>query len=100
VLQADASRCGGITGFLRVAALAEAHATPLSAHTAPSLHVHPCAAIPSVLHVEYFHDHARIERLFFDGAAEPRRGVLIPSRDRAGFGLTFRRADAERYRVM
>ena len=62
ILQADASRCGGITGFIRAAALAEAHATPLSAHTAPSLHAHVCCALPNVVHVEYFHDHARIER--------------------------------------
>jgi len=100
VLQADATRCGGITGFMRVAALAEAHATPLSAHTAPSLHVHPCTAIAAVRHIEYFHDHARIERMFFDGAAEPRGGLLSPSRDRHGLGLCFRRRDAEPFRVM
>jgi len=38
VVQADASRCGGITGFLRVSALCEAHHLRLSAHCAPSLH--------------------------------------------------------------
>jgi L-alanine-DL-glutamate epimerase-like enolase superfamily enzyme len=99
VLQADATRCGGITGFMRVAALAEAFGLPLSAHTAPSLHVHPCAAIPAVQHIEYFHDHARIEALFFEGAAKPRDGMLLPQRDRPGLGLRLRRADAERYRV-
>ncbi len=99
VLQADATRCGGITGFMRVAALSEAFGLPLSAHTAPSLHVHPCAAIPAVQHIEYFHDHARIEALFFEGAAKPRDGMLLPQRDRPGLGLRLRRADAERYRV-
>jgi L-alanine-DL-glutamate epimerase-like enolase superfamily enzyme len=43
VLQADATRCGGITGFMQVAALCQAHHLPLSAHCAPSLHVHPAA---------------------------------------------------------
>jgi L-alanine-DL-glutamate epimerase-like enolase superfamily enzyme len=99
VLQADATRCGGITGFMRVAALSAAFGLPLSAHTAPSLHVHPCAAIPAVQHIEYFHDHARIEALFFEGAAKPRDGKLLPQRDRPGLGLRLRRADAERYRV-
>ncbi len=99
VLQADATRCGGITGFLRVAALCEAHAVPLSAHTAPTLHAHPCCALTVVRHVEYFHDHVRIERAFFDGAPEPRNGALHPDAGRPGLGLELRRADAARYLV-
>jgi L-alanine-DL-glutamate epimerase-like enolase superfamily enzyme len=98
VLQADATRCGGITGFLRAAALAEARGLPLSAHTAPSLHVHPCAALAHVQHIEYFHDHVRIERELFDGAAVARGGVVQPDRARPGLGLELKRADAERYR--
>ena len=99
VLQADATRCAGITGFLRVAALCEAHAIPLSAHTAPSLHVHPCCALSAVRHLEYFHDHVRIERALFDGAPEPRDGVLRPDPARPGFGIELRRTDAARYLV-
>jgi len=98
VLQADATRCGGITGFLKAAALAEAWNTPLSAHTAPSLHVHACSAISHAINIEYFHDHARIEHMLFDGAVTPRRGVLHADLSRPGLGLTFKRADAERYR--
>jgi len=98
-LQADGTRCGGITEFLRVAALCAARSLPLSAHTAPSLHVHPCCAVAPACHVEYFHDHARIEQHFFDGAPEPLDGVLRPDLSRAGLGLELKRADAERYRV-
>jgi L-alanine-DL-glutamate epimerase-like enolase superfamily enzyme len=98
VLQADATRCGGVTGFMRVAALAEAHAVPLSAHTAPSIHVHPCSAVPLVQHIEYFHDHVRIEHAFFEGAATAAGGMLHADRGRPGLGLELRRADAERYR--
>lgn len=98
ILQADASRCGGVTGFMRAAALAEAHAMPISAHTAPSLHAHVCCAVPNVIHVEYFHDHARIERLFFDGAAIPEHGTIRPDRTRPGLGLELKTADADRYR--
>jgi L-alanine-DL-glutamate epimerase-like enolase superfamily enzyme len=98
VLQADATRCGGITGFLKAAALAESHGIPLSAHTAPSLHVHPCAAIAAVQHIEYFHDHVRIEHMLFDGAASAEGGVVRPDRSRPGLGLELKRADAERYR--
>ncbi|MGE3176081.1 MAG: enolase C-terminal domain-like protein [Vicinamibacterales bacterium] len=97
VLQADATRCAGITGFLQAAALCDAHGVALSAHTAPALHAQPCCAVPAVRHVEYFHDHARIERLFFDGAPEPVGGALAPDRTRPGLGLELKRADVARF---
>lgn len=99
VLQADASRCGGITGFLRVAAIADAQPMPLSAHTAPALHLHLCCAVPVLRHLEYFHDHARIEQMLFDGVARPGGGGLAPDGGRAGNGLELRAADAARYEV-
>jgi L-rhamnonate dehydratase len=49
--------------------------------------------------LEYFHDHVRIERLFFDGAPELRDGALRPDRSRPGLGLELKVADAERYSV-
>jgi L-alanine-DL-glutamate epimerase-like enolase superfamily enzyme len=99
VLQADATRCGGFTGFLRAEALCEARSLPFSAHCAPSLHVHPCCALPQAAHLEYFHDHARIEHLLFDGALDPVDGTLRPDLSRPGLGLEFKRRDAERYAV-
>lgn len=97
VLQADATRCGGITGLLRAGALCAARNIPLSAHTAPSLHAHPACALGVMRHVEHFHDHARVERLLFDGALAPVRGDLVPDRSRPGLGLELRRADAARW---
>jgi L-alanine-DL-glutamate epimerase-like enolase superfamily enzyme len=99
VLQADATRCAGISGFLRVGALCEARGLPLSAHTAPSLHVHPCCALPAMRHLEYFHDHVRIEQMFFDGALAPIDGALCPDLSRPGVGLVLKRSDAQRYAV-
>ena len=99
VLQADASRCAGISNFLRVGALCDARSMALSAHTAPSLHAHPCCALSSVRHLEYFHDHERIEHMLFDGALTPAGGTLRPDRGRPGFGLELKRQDAERWRV-
>jgi L-alanine-DL-glutamate epimerase-like enolase superfamily enzyme len=97
VLQADATRCGGITGFLQVASLCEAHHIPLSAHTAPSVHTHlGCAASP-LRHLEYFHDHVRIENMFFDGARPPVNGELSPDLSRPGMGIELKRADAQRF---
>jgi L-alanine-DL-glutamate epimerase-like enolase superfamily enzyme len=99
VLQADATRCAGITGFLRVATLCEANSIPLSAHCAPSLHAHPCCALTPVRHVEYFHDHVRIEHMLFDGALNPDNGELRPDLSRPGLGLELKRADAARFAV-
>jgi L-alanine-DL-glutamate epimerase-like enolase superfamily enzyme len=100
VLQADATRCAGITGFLQVGALADAFAIPLSAHTAPSLHLAPCCALGRARHLEYFHDHARIEQMLFDGAPRPRSdGCLHPDLSRPGLGIDLKRADAARFEV-
>jgi L-alanine-DL-glutamate epimerase-like enolase superfamily enzyme len=97
VLQADATRCGGITGFLDAAALCAAHHFPLSAHTAPLLHTHVCCAAAPVRHLEYFHDHVRIEQLFFDGMPEPVNGELQPDLSRPGMGVELKKKDAERF---
>jgi L-alanine-DL-glutamate epimerase-like enolase superfamily enzyme len=99
VLQADATRCGGATGFLRAAQLADAWHIPLSAHCAPALHLHLAAAVPRLRHVEWFHDHVRIESMLFDGAPRPRNGAIAPDHDRPGCGLEFKRKDAQRYAV-
>ena len=98
VIQADATRCGGVTGFMDAAALADAHPLALSAHCGPSVHLHlGCAARP-LRHVEYFHDHVRIESMLFDGFRAAKGGVMYPDLSRAGMGLEFKRADAERFR--
>ena len=83
--------------FLRGAALAAAHNLQVSAHCAPSLHAHVGVAVPGLRHVEYFHDHQRIERMFFDGALGPHGGILAPAPE-PGLGMSFKEADAERYR--
>ena len=97
VLQADATRCAGVTGFLQVGALCDAYNLPLSSHTASALHAHPCCALARVRHVEHFHDHERIERMLFDGLPTLADGMLMPDLSRPGFGLELKRADAARY---
>jgi L-alanine-DL-glutamate epimerase-like enolase superfamily enzyme len=98
-LQADASRCGGITEWLRVAAVAAAHHLEISGHCAPHLHVHAAAAVPNLRHLEWFHDHVRIEEMFFDGTLDPTGGALRPDPVAAGNGLTLRDGVAGRYQV-
>ncbi len=96
-LQADVTRCEGITGFLRVAALCQARSLQLSAHCGPAIHLHPCCAVVPLRHLEYFHDHVRIERMLFDGVQAPVDGELRPDLSRPGNGLELKRADAEPY---
>jgi L-alanine-DL-glutamate epimerase-like enolase superfamily enzyme len=98
-LQADVTRCGGYTVWLRAAALAEADNVQISGHCAPNLHTPVAAAVPNLRHVEYFHDHHRIETMLFDGALSPVGGSMMPELSRAGHGLSFRSAEAARYRT-
>ncbi|MGD9893644.1 MAG: enolase C-terminal domain-like protein [Dehalococcoidia bacterium] len=99
ILQADVTRCLGITGFLQAAELAHGFGVPFSAHTSPSIHAHAGCAAPQISHVEYFHDHVRIEQLLFDGVPEPVDGCLRPDPDRPGLGLELKRQEAARWRV-
>jgi L-alanine-DL-glutamate epimerase-like enolase superfamily enzyme len=94
VLQADATRCGGITGFLQAGALCEAFELPFSFHCAPSIHLAAACALPAFWVGEYFFDHARMEKMLFEGALQPINGALKPDRSRPGCGLEFKRADA------
>jgi L-alanine-DL-glutamate epimerase-like enolase superfamily enzyme len=98
-LQADVSRCGGITEWLRVAAIAASFGLEISGHCGPHLHAHAAAATPNLRHLEWFHDHVRIESMFFDGALDPAGGTVRPDPAAPGLGLTLREPDAEHYRV-
>jgi L-alanine-DL-glutamate epimerase-like enolase superfamily enzyme len=96
-LQLDVTRCGGITGALRVNGLAAANGVDLSGHCAPQLSAHALCGVDRLRHLEYFHDHVRIESMLFDGVLEPVDGALVPDRARPGNGLELKRADAQRF---
>ena len=97
-LQLDVTRCGGITEFLRGSALADPHNLQVSGHCAPNLHARVGIAVPNLRHVEFLHDHERIERMLFEGALDPAGGTLTPDPGQPGLGVTLREPDAERYR--
>lgn len=97
VLQADMTRCGGVTGFMEAAALCEAWNMPLSSHTAPSLHVAVACAAAPFAEMEYFHDHVRVEKMLFEGGPQLVQGELRPDLSQPGNGLELRRADAQKF---
>jgi L-alanine-DL-glutamate epimerase-like enolase superfamily enzyme len=99
VQQADITRCGGVTGFLQVAALCQAHNIPLSGHTGPALHTHVACAVTPFMNLEYFYNHVRIERMFFDGLPHLVNGALRPDLSRPGRRLEFKHRDAEKFAV-
>jgi L-alanine-DL-glutamate epimerase-like enolase superfamily enzyme len=99
ILQADVTRCGGITNLLRVDGLCKARCLPFSAHCAPAISAHACCAMETVRHIEYFYDHYRIEGMLFEGTLEPDRGLLTPDRSRPGLGLELKRDEARRYQT-
>jgi L-alanine-DL-glutamate epimerase-like enolase superfamily enzyme len=99
VLQADVTRCGGITELLHIAGLCSARQMPFSAHCAPAVSAHVCCAIEAVQHIEYFHDHVRIESMLFEGATEPDGGVLRPDESQSGLGLEPRATALEEHRI-
>ena len=97
VLQADVTRCGGVTGFLQAGVLAYAHHRDLSGHCGPSAHLHAACVVPRLRHLEWFHDHVRIEHMLFDGAPVPEDGAIRPDLSRPGLGIALKLQDAERF---
>ena len=97
VIQADITRCGGVTAWLQVAALAHAHHIDLSGHCAPSYHLHAACAAPHFRHLEWFHDHVRVEHMLFDGAPQVKNGIITPDLSRPGMGLELKEPDAQKF---
>jgi L-alanine-DL-glutamate epimerase-like enolase superfamily enzyme len=100
LVQADVTRCGGITNLLRVDGICKGRTLPFSAHCAPAVSAHACCAMETLVHLEYFHDHVRVEDALFDGVLQPEEGgYLRPDPSRPGLGLELKRAQAEQYAV-
>ncbi len=98
-LQADVSRCGGITEWVRVAAVAASMNLDISGHCGPHLHLDAALATANLRHLEWFHDHVRIESMLLDGVSTVDGGEVRPDLGAPGHGLTFKASDAERYRI-
>ena len=90
VLMVDLQRAGGVTGWTRCAAMADAARLPLTSHLLPELNVHLVASAPTGIYLEYV-DWA--QDLFTEKMRLSNGHVDVP--DRPGFGLAW---DDERLR--
>jgi L-alanine-DL-glutamate epimerase-like enolase superfamily enzyme len=93
-VQADVARVGGITPWLKVAHLAEAHDVQICPHFLMELHVSLCGAVPNSRYLEYIPQlgaisHSRLE--ISDGYA------LMPTVP--GLGIDWDRDAMDRLRV-
>jgi L-alanine-DL-glutamate epimerase-like enolase superfamily enzyme len=98
LVQADVTRIGGITQMLHADGICQALQRPFSAHCAPAISAHVCCGMESLVHLEYFHDHVRLEQMLFDGTLDPEEGALHPDPTRPGHGLALK-PEAEKWRT-
>ena len=92
MVQPDVTRLGGMTAWLKVAALAEQHHRPLSPHLLPEIGVHLACGLPEVTSVEY------MPWLFplFTMPPQFEQGRLVPP-PRPGLGLELNEEAVEKY---
>jgi L-alanine-DL-glutamate epimerase-like enolase superfamily enzyme len=92
IIMIDLMRSGGITGWLKIAGMAEAFNLPVVSHLVPEIHVHLIAAIPNGLTVEYMPWTFKL----FEEVPVPEKGELAVPR-KPGLGLKFDEAVLKRY---
>jgi L-alanine-DL-glutamate epimerase-like enolase superfamily enzyme len=83
IIQPDAPRVGGITQFLRLAALADERGLGLAPHFAMEIHLHLAAAYPREPWVEHFD---WLDPLFNERLETKNGRMMVP--DRPGLGVT------------
>ena len=99
ILQPDALIMGGITEFMKVAAMAQSHDLPVAPHGNQDVHVHLVSAIPNGLTVEYYSDSTDpMWGKAFKETLEVEDGHVSPP-DRPGIGIELNDEALAPYRV-
>lgn len=88
ILQTDATVCGGITEWRRIAATADSHGITVAPHAWHDVHIHLAASAPNATYVEWMpDDHIVNFRRLIDRQLQAEDGnLLVPSEP----GLAFR----------
>jgi L-alanine-DL-glutamate epimerase-like enolase superfamily enzyme len=94
IVMIDLARVGGVTPWLKVAAMAEAFNLPVVSHVIPEFHLHLIAAVPNGLTVEYM---PWMLKLFEETPRIEQGQLVLP--DKPGFGLKFDEAAVKSFRV-
>jgi L-alanine-DL-glutamate epimerase-like enolase superfamily enzyme len=84
IVMIDILRSGGVSGWLKIAHMAETFNLPVVSHLAPELQVHLVAALPNGLTVEYM---PWSVALFEEVPVMEKGEIAVP--DKPGFGLSF-----------
>lgn len=100
ILQPDATVCGGVTEWMKIAHYAAALDVPVAPHYNWDFHTQLCAAIPNCVYVEYFLAGSGVK--MFDSILanpmKPEGGYLVP-RSEPGFGIELIESEINRYRI-
>jgi D-arabinonate dehydratase len=101
IVQADATVCGGVTEWLRIAHLAAGFDLPMAPHWAPDVHAHLVAAVENGLTVEYFTPDEDIVNFptLLASQLDIRDG-MIRLADTPGHGIELDPASVARYTVL
>ena len=90
----DLTTCGGVTPFMKIARLAEAHGLPVISHGAHDLHVHLLAACPNAAYLEW---HAfGIDRFMAEPLTVQDGYSTAPERPGHGISFDWERLSAHR----
>lgn len=87
ILQPDAPRVGGVTPFLKIAALADEHGLEITPHFVMEIHIHLAAAYPRAPWVEHFE---WFEPLFNERLEISDGRMIVPTRPGLGVSLSER----------
>ena len=99
ILQPDGLIMGGVTEFMKVAAMAQAHDLQLAPHGNQDVHVHLVAAIPNGLIVEYYRGTTDpMWGQMFEETLQVEDGYVSPP-DRPGIGVTLNEEALAPYRI-
>lgn len=99
IIQPDALIMGGITEFVKVAALAQAHDLAIAPHGTQDVHVHLASAIPNGLTVEYYSNSTDpMWGKIFKHTLEIKDGFVSPP-NRPGIGIELNQEVLNKYKL-
>jgi D-arabinonate dehydratase len=98
ILQMDVTKCGGITEWMKIAAIAQAWNIPVAPHAMHYAHMHVVSAAPNGLMLENLFMHEKINALLMVDPPIPKNGYLeLP--DKPGVGIEFNEENLQKYNV-